>query len=147
MSSNTEATTGSTENFHNFYSCSFLGKLLKCSLCINMESGLITYHDPFSHLLKKLGKKQEKNSTWAKKIIMFLFVVKKTKAIIATELWPARKTQLHFEKDVFSIILGHRCWLSWHDLTCHDSRSFIKSCRHHGYIESDFLWLDRFDTY
>lgn len=94
-------------NFAHLFCFFFLGKLLKCAFCTNMESGLITYHDPFSHLAEKQGKKSRgENGTRAKKtqktIIMCLFVIKKTKPIMMTELRPARKTLLHFENDVFS---------------------------------------------
>lgn len=69
-----------------------------------------TNNNPFSNLAKKRrkskkqGKKKKLHS--GKKKLMFLFVIKKTKPIMLTELWPAGKTLaeklLHFENYVFS---------------------------------------------
>lgn len=72
-----------------------------------METGLITIHFVIWQKKRRKSKKQgEKKTALGQKKLMFLFVIKKTKPIMLTELWPAGKTiaekLLHFENYVFS---------------------------------------------
>lgn len=95
--------------FYNFSYFFFLfsWQTFKMFMCINMETGLITIHLVIWQKKRRKSKKQGKKKTaLGQKKLMFLFVIKKTKPIMLTELWPAGKTiaekLLHFENYVFS---------------------------------------------